>query len=519
MIHDIINSTQKGNFSLDGDYKMKNKIKKILFYLLITILPVIISGYLYANKIVNGELQQQKNAAKWTGTIHQKQWDSFMNKTVTSLNILSISIETNKDAMNNIEKLLRKVFNEEPAYGGLYLLDSSGETITGSTDTYDHISIKMNHASYIKEVIKTKDMVISNQQEILNNGQKVIGLAKPVIKDNGQLDFILVAYLRIDYLLNIMKIITPKDNIAIMNANDEIVLSMNSYISSKDDVISLPIDRLPWQIKVSVQDIDTKKIMQKTLIFSIFCLVCAHLLYLLLQFYLFKKRSQLEKKQNEIQKLELVGNLAASSAHEIRNPLTGIKGLIQLLSEKYKSEEDQLYFSIIQTEITRINEIVSQFLFLGKPTALKKQSINLQLIIHELKPLIVSEGNLNNVECRFTVPEKNIPIVCTVDQMKQVILNITKNAFEAMSGGGILTFTISETAGKVTISIKDSGVGIPSSQLKKLFQPFYTSKDTGTGLGLIVCKRIIQSFHGEIYITSKESIGTKVEIVLPVAAN
>lgn len=498
---------------------MNNKIKKILFYIFSTIIPVIVSGYLYTNKIVEDELLRQKDAAKWTGSIHQKQWDSFMNKTVTSLNILSISIETNKDSMRNIKKLLRKIFNEEPAYGGLYLLDSSGKTIIGSTDTYDHISIKLNHASYIKEAIKTKDIVISDEQEILNNGQKVIGLAKPVIKDNGQLDFILVVYLRIDYLLNIMKIITPSENIAIVNANGEIVLSMNSYISSKDDSISLPIDRLPWHIKVGIQDINKKNIIENSLIFIIFCLVSAHLLYLLLQFYLFKKRSQLEKKQNEIQKLELVGNLAASSAHEIRNPLTGIKGLIQLLSEKYKSEEDQLYFSIIQTEITRINEIVSQFLFLGKPTALKKQTIDLQLIIYELKPLIVSEGNLNNVECRFTIPKKNIPIVCTADQMKQVILNITKNAFEAMSGGGILTFTIFENAEKVTISIKDSGVGISSSQLKKLFQPFYTSKDTGTGLGLIVCKRIIQSFHGKIYITSKENIGTKVEIILPIASS
>jgi len=496
---------------------MKNRIKKILFYTLITIMPVIICGYLYVNKIVENELLQQKNAAKWTGSIHQKQWDAFMNKTVTSLNILSISIETNKESMKNVEKMLRKVVNGEPAYGGLYLLDNTGNTIIGSANTYDHISINLNYASYIKEAIKTKDMVISNQQEILNNGQKVIGLAKPVIKDNGQLDFILVAYLRTDYLLNIMKIITPNDDIAIINANGEILLSMNDYISSQTNSISVPIDRLPWHIKVGIQDINKKQLIEKSLLFIIFCLVCAHLLYLLLQLYLFKKRSHLEKKQNEIQKLELVGNLAASSAHEIRNPLTGIKGLIQLLSEKYQSKEDQLYFSIIQTEITRINEIVSQFLILGKPTAQKKQTVDLQLIIHELKPLIISEGNLNNVECHFTIPEKKIPIVCTADQMKQVILNITKNAFEAMSSSGTLTFTIFEAAGKVTISIEDSGIGISPSQLKKLFQPFYTSKDTGTGLGLIVCKRIIQSFHGEIYISSKENIGTKVEIILPVA--
>lgn len=99
--------------------------------------------------------------------------------------------------------------------------------------------------------------------------------------------------------------------------------------------------------------------------------------------------------------------------------------------------------------------------------------------------------------------------------MKQVILNITKNALEAMENGGTLTIKLKELNNRVSITVYDTGVGIPETELKKLFEPFYTSKSSGTGLGLVVCRRIIQSFNGEIYLSSVENKGTKVDIILP----
>ncbi|MFT8323319.1 MAG: ATP-binding protein, partial [Bacillus sp. (in: firmicutes)] len=432
---------------------------------------------------------------------------------VTSLNILSISIETNKNSVKTIKTLLQNICKQEQTYGGLYLLDSSGNQIAGSEE--DVISIA--ETEYIKEVIETKDTVISNEQQLLSNGQKVIGLAKPIIKKNNELDAILVIYIRIDYLLNIMNILTPNENIAILNANNDSIININSYIATNKNTISMPIDHLPWRIQVEIKDINKAAIIKKSAPIILFFLICSHLVYLLLQFYMLRKKTKLEKKQNEQQKLELVGDLAASSAHEIRNPLTGIKGLIQLLNEKYASEEDQYYFSIIQMEITRINEIVSQFLILGKPTALKKQRLDIQTIISELQPLIVSEGNFHNINCSFSIPDQNLPVLCMADQMKQVILNITKNAFEAMEVGGNLHLQIFIFEKTINITIQDNGVGITKAQLKKVFQPFYTSKASGTGLGLIVCKRIIESFNGNILITSKKNQGTKVDIILPLA--
>jgi two-component system, sporulation sensor kinase D len=207
--------------------------------------------------------------------------------------------------------------------------------------------------------------------------------------------------------------------------------------------------------------------------------------------------------------------LAASTAHEIRNPLTGIKGLIQLLSEKYQTEKDQQYFSVINQEINRINQIVSEFLILGKPTIQKREIIDIREIFLELRPLIESEAMLSNITWSHHFPSQPVHIVCSKDQMKQVILNVVKNAFESMNGGGTLLIEVSNIKDKCNIKITDSGIGIPKENLAKLFDPFYTLKESGTGLGLAVCKTIIQSFGGSIQITSEENKGTVVNIYLP----
>jgi two-component system, sporulation sensor kinase D len=219
--------------------------------------------------------------------------------------------------------------------------------------------------------------------------------------------------------------------------------------------------------------------------------------------------------QNETQKLELVGTLAASTAHEIRNPLTGIKGLFQLLSEKYKDPKDQFYFSIVNKEIDRINEIVNEFLILGKPTIQKMEEIHLDQVINDLNPLIFSESNLFNVHYSYKINSEKIIVLATMDQLKQVILNITKNALESMSVGGQLIINLDKKDEEAILSIRDNGNGISEEDLKKIFTPFFTSKENGTGLGLVVCKRIIESFNGTIEIKSKINKGTEVIITLP----
>ncbi len=280
-------------------------------------------------------------------------------------------------------------------------------------------------------------------------------------------------------------------------------------------MLTTPLQRLDWKVSVSPLPIHQKTLNQWVAVECIATLFLMSILFLLAQYMLLKRQTKLERQQNELQKIELVGTFAASTAHEIRNPLTGIKGLVALLKEKYKDEQDQFYFSIIEQEIERINEIVSEFLILGKPTAIIEQTYDVRTILNEVALIIQSEANLHNIVFHLHLPDRPVHIRCSKDHMKQVVLNITKNAIEAMTSGDTLTIFVTNNETHAQLQIIDTGKGIPKHIQKHLFHPFFTNKDTGTGLGLVICKRIIEMYNGHIFINSIENEGTTVHIEIP----
>lgn len=499
---------------------MKIHKKDVLLYVLIVILPIISFGFFYYFHILKETNFKRKADAKGVASMYQKNWDQFIGETMTSLKVISLSAEENMDELQTLEPLLQKVNHSDPRYGGLYLLDSKGKLLSSSKSYQSNADFSSQ--DYINEVMQTKDTVISNHQETLKNKQKILGLATPVLDNNNHLEGILVAYLRTDYMINLMKEITPDTKLYILNEDNYPVLkvniSKNDFINKKNWVTA-PLNRLPWTIKVKVSNQNIQDFGSKygKAIFLVFVLV--HILFLMIEYILLRKNTIKERKENEIQKLELVGTLAASTAHEIRNPLTGVKGLIQLLSEKYTAPEDQYYFEIINSELKRINEIVSEFLILGKPTIQLKEKVDIAETLHELKPLIISEANTSNIKCHWQIPNEPMLVNCVKDQMKQVILNVTKNAFESMTSNGILQVNLHQLDNYCKLQVIDNGRGISKDNLEKIFRPFFTSKETGTGLGLVICKRIIHSFKGEININSTESVGTVVGITLPLAKN
>ncbi|WNS76967.1 ATP-binding protein [Bacillus sp. DTU_2020_1000418_1_SI_GHA_SEK_038] len=495
---------------------MKSRKNNFLLYVVIVIFPILIGVLYNLNDTINRDYSERREQAIWTGTVHQRSWDQFIAETVTSLDILSFTAEMAIEAPLKLESILKKMHSKEPRYGGIYLLDENGTVITGSNSLLSNMNLS-DH-DYVQEIIETKDIIISNHYEVLKNGKKVIGIGKPVMNENGKIDFIIIAHLRVDYLQNIMRLLTPDTRLSVINSNGAVIMGINTdnsiNFTAKNSVL-LPIDRLPWSIQVKIPQREKGNILKTVSIDLLRFIFIFHILFLFIKYMMLKREAAREKKENELQKLELVGTLAASTAHEIRNPLTGIKGLVQLLSEKYTNSQDQYYFDIINDEISRINEIVSEFLILGKPTAQKTEIIDIRNILKELEPLILSEANLNNVQYELTLSKTPLLVDCTKDQIKQVLLNISKNALESMTRGGHLTIKLFKEQDKCHIQIADTGTGIPEEDIEKIFQPFYTSKDFGTGLGLVVCKRILHSFGGNIKITSSVNKGTIVDVILP----
>ncbi|MFP5109937.1 ATP-binding protein [Neobacillus sp. C211] len=226
-----------------------------------------------------------------------------------------------------------------------------------------------------------------------------------------------------------------------------------------------------------------------------------------------EKMEETERLLQKSEKLALLGQMAAGIAHEIRNPLTSIKGFIQLLRTSTRKEE---YFDILLTELDRINDIVGEFLVLAKPTAAVYMTRDIKMLIKDVVTLINNQSLLNNVQILVEF-DNDLPLIsCEENQLKQVFLNLLKNAIEAMPKGGNINLLVKEKEeGKLSIQIIDQGVGIPQERISTLGEPFYTTKEKGTGLGLMTCYKIIEGHNGELNIYSKINEGTTIEIILP----
>ncbi|PEZ02502.1 PAS domain-containing sensor histidine kinase [Bacillus sp. AFS018417] len=227
-----------------------------------------------------------------------------------------------------------------------------------------------------------------------------------------------------------------------------------------------------------------------------------------------------EMKQNEVllmrtEKMSVIGELAASIAHEIRNPLTSIKGFIQFLQPEISGNPD--FTEIMLSELERINFIVSELLVLAKPQNLHVKPIILDNIIVNVVKFLESEANLKNIEMMKQLESTHVAINCEENQLKQVFINIIKNSLDAISSNGkisIQTRLLSDN--QVLIRFSDNGCGISPELLARLGEPFYTTKEKGTGLGLLVSNKIIKDHHGSMNITSEINKGTIVDITLPI---
>ncbi|MFC6230806.1 PAS domain S-box protein [Paenibacillus allorhizosphaerae] len=211
------------------------------------------------------------------------------------------------------------------------------------------------------------------------------------------------------------------------------------------------------------------------------------------------------------EKLSIIGQLAAGVAHEIRNPLTSLKGFIQLLRAK-----DTPYTEIMLEELDRINSIVNEFMTIAKPHAVTYSACNLQSLLDSVIKFMQPQAMLYNVDIQLETKGVARLIPCEPNQIKQVVINLVKNAIEAMLSGGIVTISLEVVSDeRAVIRVADQGAGIPEDKLPQLGEPFYSTKSTGTGLGLMVCQRIVEAHKGNISIASTVGQGTTVTIELP----
>lgn len=215
------------------------------------------------------------------------------------------------------------------------------------------------------------------------------------------------------------------------------------------------------------------------------------------------------------EKLAAVGELAAGAAHEIRNPLTSIKGYTEFLATEEVAADKKEIFAIILDEIDRLNEIVEDFMMFSKPNSMKMKESNIVKVIASMVQFFELEASKKNIFISFASQKEEILISCDENKLKQVFINLIKNAMEAMPSGGYLSIEIEINHGYVELAFHDTGSGIPKDVINQLGEPFFTTKSQGTGLGLMISKHIIENHFGELKIESEVNVGTTFIIQLP----
>lgn len=214
------------------------------------------------------------------------------------------------------------------------------------------------------------------------------------------------------------------------------------------------------------------------------------------------------------EKLSVAGQMAAGVVHEIRNPVTVISGYLQLMKKGTQVNHAPM-IDLMLGEVNRINLLVNEFLFLARPSEPKFALKSICGIVGDNLRLFDAQATGAGVELEFRC-SPNLPLIsCDENQIKQVLVNVIKNGLEAMSDGGNLTVTVESNQPYVRIRIADTGCGIESQDMKMIGEPFFTTKESGNGLGIMICRQIVDNHKGRFTIESEPGQGTTVEIILP----
>ncbi len=227
----------------------------------------------------------------------------------------------------------------------------------------------------------------------------------------------------------------------------------------------------------------------------------------------------LQQREREVlraEQLAAVGQLAAGVGHEIRNPLTSIKMLVQAALE-----DNSVLFAddlqVIEGEIRRVERLLQTFLDLSRPSKAERRPTDLNQLVQQVAGLMHGRAERQRITVEVDLPPDGLNVCVDAEQCRQVLVNVCLNAIDAMPTGGLLRLAARASDSGVRIEVSDTGCGVPEPLLPRLFEPFLSSKDTGLGLGLMISKRIVEAHGGTITVSNRRERGARVVITLPVS--
>jgi two-component system, NtrC family, sensor histidine kinase HydH len=230
--------------------------------------------------------------------------------------------------------------------------------------------------------------------------------------------------------------------------------------------------------------------------------------------YLLRRDKQRQMEMQRLAEMARLGELSAVVAHEIRNPLAGIKGFVQLIETATDMEQARHYASKVVHQSRRMETLVDELLAFASEDKLERQLTDLALLVQDCVEMIRMEADSLRVKV-IHAPHTAIHVMIISDHIIQLLLNLLKNGLQAMPDGGVLQVELQSNKSRVIIRISDSGIGIPPENIPHIFEPFWTSKARGTGLGLALCRKVEREHGGSLTVESVVGVGTTFTITLP----
>ncbi|WP_052002481.1 sensor histidine kinase [Halalkalibacter wakoensis] len=477
------------------DFTILNKVQGlILFSDQETLETYLLNEYLVQLDTINDQLNLKKDTVISSLNNHTNHFSKIITESLWLLLTLTIAAviaaifsayRISSNLTQPIERLVQKVDEIANGHYGMKVEETAQEEFRHLTTSINKMSLSL------KESFETilKDKVY--REQILNS--------LPV---------------------GIITFDTRSDNVSLNQTAKQL-------LGSEESVISVPINRSKenktfWDALVSKEIMNNVKVPYYTSIDERSLLVSQSELIdqnkgtigRIFYFIDITDTENLEKRMHQSEKLALVGELAAGAAHEIRNPLAVIDGFLNLMNRSFSGrEKEKFHLPLILKELERINAIIEEMLLLTKPSAPHYKEFYLEDIINDILPLI--RHSVEHKKVTFSIELERVPMRVDGKQMKQVFHNLIRNSIESMEEKGHISIYSRYKGNDYEIYVEDSGKGIPKYIQASVFDPFLTSKETGTGLGLTIVQRIIDNHGGKIKLTSSNEEVTTFVITLP----
>jgi len=301
-------------------------------------------------------------------------------------------------------------------------------------------------------------------------------------------------------------------------SNQRITLRTGENAYEFNAPIYLPGETLTLQLTLHTYRADTVIRRTRLNMLVLFALLAAGWLLSLALYRFTQREEQHQMEMARRESLAQLGEMGAMLAHEIRNPLAGIKGYAQVIEKKPQDERNGDFALRIVTETLRLETLVNELLSYAKSDLGPMFPLNLTGIVSHVASLLRQEAELLQISI-ISDCQENIPLTGNRDRLTQLLINVVKNSIQAMPDGGSIRITAGIDGKQAMVKVSDNGHGISIEEMPRIFEPFFTTKARGTGLGLALCRRIAEEHGGEITVQSVIGEGTSVSISIPIRQN